>query len=146
MLTVAALGRCCVRLPRPAATNELAARWAATRAQDQAPEVPRRLHYMSMEFLMGRALRNTLSALELDEEMAGALAGSEPPLADVVECEAEPWLGNGGRHRGLGHGNMKFGLNCTGGPPSGPRWRGPTSLRWVASRSTALQRVWSHPG
>ena len=88
-----------LRAAAAACREELSARWAATQVQDQAPEAPRRVHYMSMEFLMGRALRNTLSALELDEEMLAALAGGEPALADVLECEAEPGLGNGGLGR-----------------------------------------------
>ena len=88
-----------LRAGAAACRDELAARWAATQAQDQSLEAPRRVHYMSMEFLMGRALRNTLSALQLDDEMAAALAGGGPPLADVLECEAEPGLGNGGLGR-----------------------------------------------
>ncbi|MCW5661376.1 MAG: glycogen/starch/alpha-glucan phosphorylase [Burkholderiaceae bacterium] len=88
-----------LRSAAAACRGELADRWAATQAQDAAPDAPRRVHYMSMEFLMGRALRNTLDALDLSDEMQSALHDGDLPLADVLECEPEPGLGNGGLGR-----------------------------------------------
>jgi starch phosphorylase len=87
------------RAAAAACRDELAARWAATQAQDAAADAPRRVHYMSMEFLMGRALRNTLDALQLGDEMQALLKDDDMPLADVLEREPEPGLGNGGLGR-----------------------------------------------
>jgi starch phosphorylase len=104
-----------LRAAAHACREELAARWLATQAQDRAPDAPRRVHYMSMEFLTGRMLGNALAALGLEGVMQETLAGggqSSAPgsgqpsaagagrsLADVLEREAEPGLGNGGLGR-----------------------------------------------
>jgi starch phosphorylase len=88
-----------LRAAAAACRDELAARWLATQAQDRASDAPRRVHYMSMEFLMGRLLSNALSALGLDAAMRDALAGAGLSLADVLDSEAEPGLGNGGLGR-----------------------------------------------
>ena len=90
--------------------GELERRWAATQAEDlalltrkRAPgkgQPPaRRVHYLSMEFLMGRALGNALAALGLDEEFRRHLAASKLAPADVLECERDAALGNGGLGR-----------------------------------------------
>jgi starch phosphorylase len=77
----------------------LADRWAATQQADAARNV-RRVHYLSMEFLMGRALTNALSALELSEEVA-KVAGRAglAPVGQIVESEPDAALGNGGLGR-----------------------------------------------
>ena len=82
-----------------ACRDELAARWLATQEQDREHGAPRRVHYMSMEFLTGRMLGNALAALGLEGVMQEALAASGQSLADVLEHEAEPGLGNGGLGR-----------------------------------------------
>jgi starch phosphorylase len=82
-----------------ACRDELAARWLDTQAQDRRPDAPRRVHYMSMEFLTGRMLANALAALGLDGVMQDSLGAGQPALADVLEREAEPGLGNGGLGR-----------------------------------------------
>ena len=78
----------------------LGKRWAATQLADahRAPTV-RRVHYLSMEFLMGRALRNALSAIKLDAELQRELAEHGPSFADVLEAEPDAALGNGGLGR-----------------------------------------------
>jgi starch phosphorylase len=88
-----------LRAAAHACRSELAARWVATQAQDRRPDAPRRVHYMSMEFLTGRMLGNALAALGLEGVMQEALAKSGQSLADVLEHEAEPGLGNGGLGR-----------------------------------------------
>jgi starch phosphorylase len=59
----------------------------------------RRVNYLSMEFLMGRALGNALAALGLAEAFAAAAqrAGKQP--SDILEREADAALGNGGLGR-----------------------------------------------
>ena len=77
----------------------LADRWAVTQRQDAARKQGRRVHYLSMEFLMGRALNNALSALKLDEEMSAVLGKKAPRVVQVLECEPDAALGNGGLGR-----------------------------------------------
>ena len=77
----------------------LAERWAATQATDRADKKGRRIHYLSMEFLMGRALGNAVAALGLDEELRAAAADAGAALPDVLEREADAALGNGGLGR-----------------------------------------------
>ncbi|MFO1226173.1 glycogen/starch/alpha-glucan phosphorylase [Roseateles sp.] len=80
----------------------LATRWAATQAQDakrglKAPV--RRVHYLSMEFLMGRALSNALAALGLTSALEAKLAATGQSLGEVLEREPDAALGNGGLGR-----------------------------------------------
>ena len=78
----------------------LAARWTATQAEDARRDpAQRRVHYLSMEFLMGRALRNALAALGLEDAIAGVLAERGLSLGDVLEAEPDAALGNGGLGR-----------------------------------------------
>jgi starch phosphorylase len=57
------------------------------------------VHYLSMEFLMGRALDNALAALGLHGEVAAALGPEAPALAAILEHEPDAALGNGGLGR-----------------------------------------------
>jgi glycogen phosphorylase len=77
----------------------LAERWAVTQAADRANKTARRVHYLSMEFLMGRALGNAVAALGLDNALREASEQSGTPLPDVLEREADAALGNGGLGR-----------------------------------------------
>jgi starch phosphorylase len=88
-----------LRAAAAACREELADRWAQTQSEDRQAKDARRIHYMSMEFLMGRALGNALQALELDAELHDVLKSAHQPLADVLECEADAALGNGGLGR-----------------------------------------------
>ena len=81
------------------ARDQLAQRWVDTQVADRKKKT-RRIYYMSMEFLIGRTLNNALCALDLREkaDAAFAVAGG-PSLTDVIECEPDAALGNGGLGR-----------------------------------------------
>ena len=59
----------------------------------------KRLYYLSMEFLMGRALSDNLNNLEMFELCREVLASMGSSLDDVLECELDAGLGNGGLGR-----------------------------------------------
>ena len=59
----------------------------------------KRVYYLSMEFLMGRALRNNLDSLGLLDECRAVLGEMGKDLADMLENEADAALGNGGLGR-----------------------------------------------
>ncbi|MDR7332331.1 glycogen/starch/alpha-glucan phosphorylase [Roseateles asaccharophilus] len=85
-----------------ACRETLARRWAATQQADAArgDKAPvRRVHYLSMEFLMGRALSNALAALKLTAPLEAKLAEQGLALGDVLEREPDAALGNGGLGR-----------------------------------------------
>ena len=75
---------------------QLAKRWVQTQKEDRAKK-SRRIYYLSMEFLIGRALNNALSALDLREPAEKVFSGEgAPTLTEVIECEPDAALGNGG--------------------------------------------------
>ena len=81
------------------AREKLAERWVRTQVEDRKRKT-RRIYYMSMEFLVGRALNNALSALDLREQADTAFSAvGGPTLGDVLECEPDAALGNGGLGR-----------------------------------------------
>ena len=92
----------CLRAAAIACRDVLADRWARTQAADsQAKEnsAVRRVHYLSMEFLMGRALGNALAALGLDDAVRKQLNAVGEQLPDILERENDAALGNGGLGR-----------------------------------------------
>ena len=76
-------------------------RWATTQAADRAVGAGdgRRIHYLSMEFLIGRSLGNALAALRLAPLVQERLADRGAALADALEEEHDAALGNGGLGR-----------------------------------------------
>jgi glycogen phosphorylase len=60
---------------------------------------PKAVHYLSMEYLIGRLLKQNLLATGLYETADQALAGLGLDLADILEEEPDPGLGNGGLGR-----------------------------------------------
>ena len=89
----------CLWAAAHASRELLAERWARTQAQDRASRSVRRVHYLSMEFLMGRALGNAVAALGLDDALRAATQAAGQALPDVLEREADAALGNGGLGR-----------------------------------------------
>jgi len=80
------------------AREQLAGRWSATQAADSQAR-PKRVYYLSMEFLMGRSLSNALDALDLTGPAAEALQAHAHTLEDAMEHEPDAALGNGGLGR-----------------------------------------------
>ncbi len=59
----------------------------------------REVHYLSMEFLMGRSLMKNAFNLGISEALTGALADLGRNAADIFEAENDAGLGNGGLGR-----------------------------------------------
>ena len=59
----------------------------------------KRVYYLSMEFLMGRSLKNNLYNLNLTKTMASALKDFGISLEKLYDCEPDAGLGNGGLGR-----------------------------------------------
>jgi glycogen phosphorylase len=87
-----------MRAAAHASRAELAQRMNRSLREDRRREA-KRVHYLSMEFLMGRALGNAMAALgqDRDFEAAARAHGKEP--RDILEREPDAALGNGGLGR-----------------------------------------------
>ncbi len=72
--------------------------WMNTYARRDVPG-NRRAYYLSLEFLIGRALSNHVLNLNLDEASRAALQGFSHTLEDIAEEEPDAGLGNGGLGR-----------------------------------------------
>lgn len=59
----------------------------------------RQVHYLCMEFLVGRSLRNNAYNLGMLPALTAALSEMGYEMADIFEEEADPGLGNGGLGR-----------------------------------------------
>ncbi len=81
-----------------AARERLLERWGRTRMAIESAG-NRRVSYLSMEFLMGRLLRNTLLNLGIQGETGDALQGIGLQLEDIYDREHDAGLGNGGLGR-----------------------------------------------
>lgn len=69
-------------------------------SNDRKPtSTPRKLYYISAEFLIGKLLSNNLINLGIYDEIKTLLADNGKKLNDIEEIELEPSLGNGGLGR-----------------------------------------------
>ncbi|MBR5498166.1 MAG: glycogen/starch/alpha-glucan phosphorylase, partial [Clostridia bacterium] len=59
----------------------------------------KRVYYLSMEFLMGKSLRNNLYNLNLQKSFTAALKDFGVNIEKLYECEPDAGLGNGGLGR-----------------------------------------------
>ncbi len=59
----------------------------------------KRTYYLSLEFLMGRALGNAMLSLGLNEQVHAAMHRLGLELEEIAECEHDAGLGNGGLGR-----------------------------------------------
>jgi starch phosphorylase len=76
----------------------LARRWMDTDAT-YARENPKRVYYLSMEFLIGRSLANNVANLLLDADARRAVKEINLDWLGILEQEADAGLGNGGLGR-----------------------------------------------
>jgi glycogen phosphorylase len=76
----------------------VAHRWMKTR-RARAQAASKRIHYISMEFLLGRTLRNNMMNLAAEPLVRDALAKQGWDLEALLEEEADAGLGNGGLGR-----------------------------------------------
>ena len=78
--------------------DEIAERWVNTRRVREAAN-PKRVYYLSMEYLIGRTLQNNIMNLGADPLVQEVLAREGWNLADLMEEEPDAGLGNGGLGR-----------------------------------------------
>jgi glycogen phosphorylase len=81
-----------------AVRDRMMRRWIQTQ-QTYYRRDAKRVYYLSLEFLMGRALENNLLNLGLYDGMRPALADLGLDLPDLLEQEPDAGLGNGGLGR-----------------------------------------------
>jgi len=60
---------------------------------------PKRVYYLSLEFLMGRALKNALVNIDMENEYYRAIDELGFKLEEIYDEERDPGLGNGGLGR-----------------------------------------------
>lgn len=73
-------------------------RWVKT-AESYYRDDPKRVYYLSLEFLIGRMLSNAALNLGINEELKAGLASLGRDLENTVEMETDAALGNGGLGR-----------------------------------------------
>ncbi|HDP81256.1 MAG TPA: glycogen/starch/alpha-glucan family phosphorylase, partial [Spirochaetes bacterium] len=78
--------------------DRLIERWIETQ-QTYYDVDAKRVYYLSLEFLMGRALKNSLVNLDLMDSTGMALADLGHRMEDLAEMEWDAGLGNGGLGR-----------------------------------------------
>ncbi len=78
--------------------DRLMQRWKYTRYAHEETDC-KRAHYMSLEFLMGRALGNTMLNLDTHTAATQALHNLGLDLEEIAEAEHDAGLGNGGLGR-----------------------------------------------
>jgi len=76
----------------------LSQRWVATK-RCYATNNPKRIYYLSMEFLIGRSLGNNVANLMLDPLIAEAVEREEIDWRALLDAEPDAGLGNGGLGR-----------------------------------------------
>ncbi|WP_017445302.1 glycogen/starch/alpha-glucan phosphorylase [Gayadomonas joobiniege] len=82
-----------------AAVNELVFERATRTQKTHYQQDTRAVHYFSLEFLMGRLLKNNLTNLQVDQVVSDALAELGLDINELAEEEPDMALGNGGLGR-----------------------------------------------
>lgn len=78
--------------------EEVMINWLAT-ARTLAKKDTRMVYYLSMEYLPGRILSNNITNLAANELVRLIMQKMNRGYGDIMSCEAEPGLGNGGLGR-----------------------------------------------
>ena len=78
--------------------DHVVARWIKT-AEAYYEKDPKRVYYLSLEFLMGRMLSNAALNLGIQDELKDGLASLGREMENTVEMETDAALGNGGLGR-----------------------------------------------
>ncbi len=78
--------------------EEIMINWQATALTNKKNDC-RTLYYLSMEYLPGRIFTNNITNLQTQEIVQAALRKLNRNLSDIVRCEPDPGLGNGGLGR-----------------------------------------------
>lgn len=81
-----------------ATRDRLIDRWNKTQ-QDHYRADKRRVYYLSLEYLLGRLLEDSLLNLGIHDAMQGALADLGVDISELVRAEPDAGLGNGGLGR-----------------------------------------------
>ena len=78
--------------------DRLVERWSKTRHRHVEND-SKRIHYLSLEFLMGRALNNAMLNLDLEDSIRNTMQKFGCEFEEVADEEADAGLGNGGLGR-----------------------------------------------
>src|SRR5579862_49630 len=81
-----------------AARDRLLETWLQTRRAEYATD-QKRIYYMSMEFLIGRALSNSLLATDAYDVYREVVTSHGMDIEEIADKELDPALGNGGLGR-----------------------------------------------
>lgn len=81
-----------------AVRDELIRRWNATTSY-LTTRAPKRVYYLSLEFLMGRSLDNAVLNLGMKPMVERAMGRLGFSFEDLIDCERDAGLGNGGLGR-----------------------------------------------
>lgn len=81
-----------------AVRDVLSQRWVLT-ARTYAQRNPKRIYYLSMEYLLGRSLSNNVMNLLLEDVAEQTVLRKQIDWLSVLEKEQDPGLGNGGLGR-----------------------------------------------
>src|SRR4051812_24179658 len=81
-----------------AVRDVLSQRWVLTEKTYERRN-PKRVYYLSMEFLIGRSLANNIMNLRLDPLLKQAVAENKLDFVELLEQEPDAGLGNGGLGR-----------------------------------------------
>ncbi|MFX9073364.1 glycogen/starch/alpha-glucan phosphorylase, partial [Acinetobacter baumannii] len=76
----------------------LSQRWRRTQ-QTYDRENPKRVYYLSLEFLIGRSLSNNILNLRLDPVIQRIIKATQLDWTAILEEEPDAGLGNGGLGR-----------------------------------------------
>lgn len=81
-----------------AARDRIVERWLTTNRAEYSQQL-KQVYYLSMEFLLGRSLSNTLISMDMYNDITQVISELGFDFEQLVEQETDPGLGNGGLGR-----------------------------------------------